>query len=82
MGFFVLVQHSLSSVQQAVTVDVIALLNTFSGVSWAFAPQFQRRLPVDWDVVRLGLCVCLQLLLSTKQKLEVDLALLQLQACN
>lgn len=64
------------------TVDVIALLNAFSGVSWAFAPHFQRRLPVDWDVVRLGLCVCLQLLLSTKQKLKVDLALLQLQPYN
>lgn len=79
---FVLVQHSLSSVQQAVTVDVTALLNAFCEVSWAFAPQFQGRLPVNWDVVRLGLCVCLQLLLSTKQKLKVDLALLQRQACN
>lgn len=68
--------------QQAVTVDVIAVLNAFCEVSWAFALQFQRRLPVNWDVVRLGLCVCLQLLLSTKQKLKVDLALLQRQACN
>lgn len=68
--------------QQAVTVDVIALLNATWEVSWTFAPQFQRRLPVNWDVVRLGLCVCLQLLLNTKQKLKVDLALLQLQACN
>lgn len=35
------------------TVDVTALLNAFCEVSWAFAPQFQRRLPVNWDVVRL-----------------------------